>query len=304
MFCTIGEMSGEGYLRIGELSRRVGVSPELLRAWERRYDLLGPDRSPGGFRLYSDADVERIGVMKEHLGRGLSAAEAARLARVVAPTPVRAVVENRAELAADREALRDALDRFDEVGAHDALDRLLSTFTAETVLGDVVMPLLRELGDRWEQGQATIAQEHFASNLLRGRLLGLARGWDRGTGPRAILACPPDDLHDLGLLVFGLALRARGWRITFLGANTPLETISDTASRISPDVIVIAALMPSRIRSVLGQVRELAKDRRVALAGAAATPKLAEQAGAELLAEDPLHAAERLAGFSPAVESS
>jgi DNA-binding transcriptional MerR regulator/methylmalonyl-CoA mutase cobalamin-binding subunit len=304
MFCTIGEMSGEGYLRIGELSRRVGVSPELLRAWERRYDLLGPDRSPGGFRLYSDADVERIGVMKEHLGRGLSAAEAARLARVEAPTPVRAVVENRAELAADREALRDALDRFDEVGAHDALDRLLSTFTAETVLGDVVMPLLRELGDRWEQGQATIAQEHFASNLLRGRLHGMARGWDRGTGPRAILACPPDDLHDLGLLVFGLALRARGWRITFLGANTPLETIADTASRISPDVIVIAALMPSRIRSVLGQVRELAKDRRVALAGAAATPKLAEQAGAELLAEDPLHAAERLAGLSPAGASN
>lgn len=299
MFSTISGMNAAGYLRIGELSRRVGVSPELLRAWERRYGLLGPERSPGGFRLYSDVDVARIRAMKEHLGRGLSAAEAARLARTVEAAPEREEVV-RPELAAEQDALRDALDRFDEVGAHDALDRLFSTFTMETVLGDVVIPLLHDLGDRWEQGQATVAQEHFASNLLRGRLLGLARGWDRGTGPRAILACPPDELHDLGLLVFGLALRARGWRITFLGANTPLDTIADTAIRIAPDIVVIAALMPSRLRAVLPQVRVLAKEWRVALAGASASQKLAEQAGAELLGEDPLAAAERVAGFAPA----
>ncbi len=303
MFCTIGEMGGEGYLRIGELSRRIGLSPEVLRAWERRYDLLEPQRSAGGFRLYSDADVERIGVMREYLARGLSPAEAARLARAGAPMEVQAV-EDRAELAAAHDALHDALDRFDEVGAQAALDRLLSTFTVETVLGDVVIPLLRDLGERWELGQSTIAQEHFASNLLRGRLLGLARGWDRGSGPRAVLACPPDELHDLGLVVFGLALHARGWRVILLGANTPLETIADTARRVSPDLVVIAALMPSRIRSVLPEVRQLALDWRVALAGAAATQKFAEQAGAELLGEDPLAAAERVAGFLPASASS
>jgi MerR family transcriptional regulator, light-induced transcriptional regulator len=296
-------MSDKGYLRIGELSRRIGLSPELLRAWERRYDLLEPERSAGGFRLYSDADVERIGVMREHLARGLSPAEAARLARAGTSMPVQAV-EDRAELVAAHEALRDALDRFDEVGAQAALDRLLSTFTVETVLGDVVIPLLRDLGERWELGQATIAQEHFASNLLRGRLLGLARGWDRGSGPRAVLACPPDELHDLGLVVFGLALHARGWRIILLGANTPLETIADTARRVSPDLVVIAALMPSRIRSVLPEVRQLALDWRVALAGAAATQKFAEQVGAELLGEDPLAAAERVAGFMPPSASS
>jgi MerR family transcriptional regulator, light-induced transcriptional regulator len=292
-------MSDKGYLRIGELSRRIGLSPELLRAWERRYDLLEPERSAGGFRLYSDADVERIGVMKEYLGHGLSPAEAARLARAGTPMPVQAV-EVRAELAADGEALHDSLDRFDGVGAQVALDRLFSTFTVETVLGDVVVPLLRDLGERWEQGQATIAQEHFATNLLRGRLLGLARGWDQGRGPRAILACPPNELHDLGLIIFGLALHARGWRIILLGANTPLETIADTARRVSPDLVVIAALMPSRFRSVLPELRQLARDRRIALAGVAATQKLAEQAGAELFGEDPLAAAERVADFSPA----
>lgn len=296
-------MAGDGYLRIGELGRRVGVSPELLRAWERRYDLLRPDRSPGGFRLYSDTDVERIRVMKEHLGRGLSAAEAARLARAGEPQVAGESVADRGELVAERDALRESLDRFDEVGAHIALDRLLSTFTVEAVLGDVVIPVLHELGDRWERGEATVAQEHFASNLLRGRLLGLARSWDRGSGPRALLACPPNELHDFGLVVFGLGLRARGWRITFLGADTPLETIADTASRIAPDLIVIAALMPSRIRSALPPIRGLAEDWRVAIAGAAATQKLADQCGAELLGEDPLGAAERLAGFTPAAAS-
>ena len=293
-------MNGDGYLRIGELSRRVEVSPELLRAWERRYDLLGPERSAGGFRLYSDADVVRIQAMKEQLARGLSAAEAARLARDVKIATELTEPDARPALAAEQLELRDALDRFDGTAAHTALDRLLAAFTEETVLRDIVIPLLHDLGDRWEQGKATVAQEHFASNLLRGRLLGLARGWDRGSGPRALLACPPDELHDLGLVVFGLALRARGWRITFLGADTPLETIADTAGRIAPDVVVIAALMPSRLRSVLAQVRDLAKDRRVAIAGAAATQKLADQAGAELLGEDPLGAAERLSSLSPA----
>ncbi len=292
--------NGDGYLRIGELSRRVGVSPELLRAWERRYDLLGPERSAGGFRLYSDADVARIQAMKEQLARGLSAAEAARLARDVQITTDLAEPEARPALVAEQLELRDALDRFDGIAAHAALDRLLAAFTEETVLRDIVIPLLHDLGDRWEQGEVTVAQEHFASNLLRGRLLGLARGWDRGSGPRALLACPPGELHDLGLVVFGLALRARGWRITFLGADTPLETITETAGQIASDVVVIAALMPSRLRSVLAQVRDLAKDRRVAIAGAAATQKLADEMGAELLGEGPLDAAEHLASLSPA----
>jgi methanogenic corrinoid protein MtbC1 len=90
-------------------------------------------------------------------------------------------------------------------------------------------------------GEVSIAQEHFASNVLRGRLLGLARGWDRGAGPRAVLACPPDERHDLGLLIFGLALREHGWRITFLGADTPSNTLVETVQRIGPEALVLAA---------------------------------------------------------------
>jgi len=88
-------------------------------------------------------------------------------------------------------ALRQVLDAFDEPAARAVLDRLMSDLSLTAVLRDVVMPYLTELGERWERGTASVAQEHFASNLIRGRLAGLARGWGNGHGPRAVLACPP-----------------------------------------------------------------------------------------------------------------
>src|SRR4029079_18361359 len=125
----------------------------------------------------------------------------------------------------DAAELRAALDVLDAQGAHLVLDRVLGRYTLETVLVSVVLPYLRDLGERWARGDASVVQEHFASNLLRGRLLALARGWERGAGPAALLACAAGEQHDLPLIMFGLALRAQGWRIVFLGADTPLGTI-------------------------------------------------------------------------------
>ena len=117
-------------------------------------------------------------------------------------------------------------------------------------LSEIVMPYLRDLGDRWERGEVTVAQEHFASSVLRGRLLGLARGWGRGIGPRALLACAPGEQHDLGLIAFGLALRAHGWRIEYLGADTPLDDDRRASLTLSSvDLVVVSAVAPERIGS-------------------------------------------------------
>ena len=156
------------------------------------------------------------------------------------------------------------------------------------------MPLLRDLGDRWGGGHSSIAQEHFATNVLRGRLMSLARGWGQGRGPIAVLACPPNELHDIALVVFGLALRSRGWRITFLGTNTPVETIAETAAAVSPAAVVVAAEMEHHLAAVTAAIGALARDVPVALAGAGATPDLALRTGATLLREDPVAAADRL----------
>lgn len=262
-------MASDGVLRIGELSRRAGVSPELLRAWERRYGLLRPERSAGGLRLYSTADVERVRVMRAHLAEGLAAAEAAALASeaVAGDEPAAPAALSPAAL---RDDLAAALDGFDEPAAQAALDRLLAVTTVDTLLGHVVLPYLHELGDRWQRGDASVAQEHFASGVLRGRLLGMARGWGLGVGPAAVLACLPGEQHDLGLIAFGLALRSHGWRIVFLGGDTPIATVAELSGRLEPNLVVLSAVSAERVQPVAEELRDLARRHRLALGGAAA----------------------------------
>lgn len=286
-FRTMGRVSNDPQLRIGELSRRTGVAPELLRAWERRYGLLRPQRSEGGFRLYSGADERRVELMRRHLRRGLAAAEAARLAAAAGDTPERGQAEAQPELEAGAGRLRASLDEFDETGAQAALDELLGTFTVETVLAGVILPYLVELGERWSTGEATVAQEHFASNLLRGRLLGLGRGWDSGEGPRAVLACAPGELHDLGLIAFGLTLGRRGWRITYLGPDTPIESLVDTAAQLSPELVVVSATTKRRLTPLLEPLKALGRKTRVTVAGSGA----ADVTEVESLGGDPVAAA-------------
>ena len=280
-------------LRIGELSRRHGVSPDLLRAWERRYGLLVPQRSPGGFRLYTPEDEARVRAMRRGLAQGLSASVAARMAlREPAPPDGPGLVE---ALAALRAELGEALETFRDVDAQAVLDRLLATFSVTTALRDVVLPYLRDVGDRWEARQLSVAQEHFASGIIRGRLLGLARGWDTGVGPRALLACPPDEHHDLGLVCFGLALREHGWRITHLGTDTPIDTLRDTAADLEPAVIVVCAERQGPMEAAIDEIQQLARGFDVALAGRGATAEQAHRAGARLLQDAPIAAAARMA---------
>ncbi len=274
-----------GLVRIGELSRRSGVSPELLRAWERRYELLRPTRSAGGLRLYSQDDLQRVQTMQRHLAAGLAAAEAASLAKRLMPTAARADADERAELAG-------AFAVFDEPRAQASLDRLVASRTLDALLVEVILPYLHELGDAWQRGEASIAQEHFASNVIRGRLLGLSRGWGLGGGPLAVLACLPGEQHELGLLSFGLALNARGWRIAYLGPDTPLETVAET-STLRPDLTVLTSVDPERLRALAPRLRALSRVRRLALAGAGTTGVTGLLA-ALTLAGDPVAEAERI----------
>jgi DNA-binding transcriptional MerR regulator len=312
-----------GYLRIGELARRTGVSPELLRAWERRYGLLRPARSQGGFRLYTAADEARIRRMRDYLGRGVAAAEAARLAvdaeaqATIAPQGLAenaeppapgagALQSSGTTAAAPRSVLQVAagelamaLDRFEEEQAQAVLDRVLAAFATETVMRDLLIPYLHDLGERWERGDVSIAQEHFASNLLRGRLLGLARGWGQGHGPAAVLACLSGEQHELGLLAFGITLYRRGWRVTYLGADTPIATIRDAITDATPRLVVLAATVPEYFAAHADAIAELGSQTTVAIGGAGATVELAGRTGARLLDQDPVSAAESLDQVPP-----
>jgi DNA-binding transcriptional MerR regulator len=273
-------------LRIGELSKRTGVSAELLRAWERRYGLLRPTRSSGGLRLYTDEDVDRVRLMQRHLADGLAAAEAAAAAaRTVAGEEAAPPALSPAAL---RDELNQSLDGFDEPRAQAILDRLLGVSTLELLLGEVVLPYLSELGERWARGDASIAQEHFATAVLRGRLLGIARGWGAGIGPVAVLACLPGERHDLGLIAFGLALRARGWRIVYLGPDTPIETVDDASRNLRPSLIVLSAVSGEHVQPHGAGLRGLAARQPLALGGGAAASGVLESEGVLMLTGDPI----------------
>ena len=278
----------EGYLRIGELARRTGTSPELLRAWEQRYGVLRPTRSEGGFRLYSDQDEARVLRTKALIAEGLSASEAAR--RALGP-------EGPAEREEDVPAteglaveFREALDRFDEDGANRALDRLLAALSLETVMQQVLLPYLHVLGNRWASGEISVAQEHFASSLIRGRLFGLARGWGTARGPSLLLACPPGEEHDLGLLMFGIAAWRRGWRIVYLGQDTPVETIAQAVDTVEPALVVLAVAEGTPIASHTHALRMLSRRIPVAVGGGI-RPEELSGLGVRMLEGDPVDAA-------------
>lgn len=273
------------------------MSPELLRAWERRYGLLRPTRSSGGLRLYSAEDLERVRLMQQFLAEGFAAAEAAALATRTADDDVGTAA---LEPGLARGELTAALDDFAEPRAQAVLDRLLAATSVEAVLTGIVLPYLHELGERWRRGEVSIAQEHFASSVLRGRMLGLARGWGRGVGPMALLACLPGEQHELGLMAFGLALRSRGWRIAYLGSDTPLATIDLAARSLEPSLLVLSTVSGERLQAVAAELQELAKQHRLALGGSGAMAAGSAGLAAILLPDDPVAAADELTTLASA----
>jgi MerR family transcriptional regulator, light-induced transcriptional regulator len=281
-------------MRIGELSRRTGVNPELLRAWERRYRLLRPRRTGGGTRTYSATDEARVRLMRRYLDDGLPPAQAAEMVTAtrlsVRPGQATGSIPP-AEVAEAHVEMHASLDRFDETSAQRALERLFGTYSASTVVRDVMMPYLREVGQRWAEGHVSVAQEHFATNFMHARLLAFARGWDRGLGPRALLACAPGEQHTFGLIGFGVALHQRGWRITYLGADTTVAMVEEAAAHVGPDLVVVCAVMRERMTAMVDGLRSLSTRWPTAIAGAGTSVTLAAQLSVRHLGGDPVSAA-------------
>jgi methanogenic corrinoid protein MtbC1 len=137
----------------------------------------------------------------------------------------------------------------------------------------------------------SVAQEHFASNLLRGRLLGLAQGWGQGRGPGAILTCVPGEQHELGLLAFGVVLRRRGWRITYLGTDSPIGPVAEISRSIVPAVVVLLGMTEEGFLDQAREIEKLARQVQVVIAGRGATHEVARHTRTQVLDQDPVSAA-------------
>jgi methanogenic corrinoid protein MtbC1 len=161
------------------------------------------------------------------------------------------------------------------------LDHALLNFGLAETIQLVVMPCLRDVGRRWECGEISVADEHFATGVIRRRLVRLAAGWDEDGDRVALLACASGELHDVGLLCFGLALHSyHGWRITYLGADVPVHDLDDAAASIEPDLVVASAVTAARFFPDLERWRALARRAPLAIGGAGAGTRLAREMGA------------------------
>lgn len=286
-------------MRIGELSRRVGVSTHVLRAWETRYALLRPVRSSGGYRLYGPGDVRRVNAVLELRAKGVSAAEAARTVLRAERLGGSEPLESGSRLTDDEimehlDEFVECVRSFDESSAQVVVDRLSQGLNLEDFIQRALMPALALVGDRWEQGSLTVAHEHFASNLLRHRLTSLALTWSVGVGPRVVLACPARERHDMPLLALGVLLGAKGWQVKYLGADTPLTDLANACRVVDPHVVILASTRRSALEAVAPGLRHLAQRQTVAIGGRGASAELADALGACLLPPSLVDSAELL----------
>jgi DNA-binding transcriptional MerR regulator len=263
------------------------VSVDRLRAWERRYGLLEPVRTPAGYRLYSPTDERRVRAMQAQLAAGVSAAQAAAAVRERPAGDLAA-----AHLA--RERLAAALTSFDEPGAMRLLDALFAELGDEQAIDAVIFPVLRQVGEAWASAALHVGQEHFASTLVEARLLARFHALADPAGRPALLACAPGERHTLGLIGLAIALRGRGRPVTYLGADTPVADLRRSVDQLDPAVVVLSAVIAGRCEAARAQLRELAARIPLALGGPGASRAVADAVGARLLEGDPLTAADAL----------
>lgn len=245
--------------RIKSVAALTGVPPETLRAWERRYRIVEPRRSSGGYRLYSDQDVATLVRIRSLVEQGLKVSEAVQRVRQGNPTVAAGVTAASAvEIDELRKDLLDGLLALDRGAATRAADRLVLLPHGER-LEAVLMPILREIGERWSRGEATIVQEHFASAFIRELLIGMITALHGGpTGGReAICAGTPGELHELGLLGIAVHLALRGWRVTYLGADVPPESLRQLLHKHQPALLCTSLLTPRTADAALSYAREL-----------------------------------------------
>ena len=190
--------------------------------------------------------------------------------------------------------LEQTLEAFDETGGHRILTQVFDELGVEDALSLVVLPYLHELGERWSAGSIGVAQEHFASNVLRSRLSVLMGADERPEGPLAVLACMPGEQHEFGLMATSIVLSRLGWRTCYLGADTPSAELALTSRTLQPEVVVVAARRATAFAAHAPALRRVARSTAVRLAAAGATDDVARLCHATRLDGDPVRGARTL----------
>lgn len=226
----------------------TGLTPATLRAWERRYNLLKPLRSPGGHRMYTQNEIEMLKWLVARQNEGLSISHAVELWRSqetinLAPRQPALTPPVTGDQGIALEEMRKnwlaACKNFDEASAEQILAQAFAFAAPEMVCTEILQKGLAEMGELWYKGAISVQQEHFASALAMRRLHTLYAAAPMPTRPgRLLAACPPGEAHEFSLLMLAFILRLRGWEVIYLGANVPLSRLDVTLQQTSPRLVL------------------------------------------------------------------
>jgi len=212
-------------------SRITGLSAELLRAWERRYRVVVPMRTPGGTRRYRAADLERLRLVKAAVDAGHRISRVAEMSDAelrAAALPESVLPKNQAHI----EEILTALERLDTLETQRLLSLQLSALGPVRFARQIAKPLVYEIGERWSRGEISVASEHMATAVLRS-MFGAALQPTAATvlGPRIVFATPPGERHELGLQMAALTAMGAGAQSIYLGADLPIDEIARAVER-------------------------------------------------------------------------
>jgi methanogenic corrinoid protein MtbC1 len=262
----------------------TGLSPDLLRAWERRHGVVIPERTDGGTRRYRASDVERLRFVKAAVDSGHRIGVVANLSN----TELQILSGQGPDGSpAQLDGMLDAVESFDSSELQRLLSVQLSTLGAPRFARDVAQLMLAEIGERWARGELGIAKEHMACAVIR-NLIGptLQPTALSVTGPKMVFATPPDEKHELGLMMATLTTVSAGGNCLYLGADLPVEEVVVAARDFGADVVVMSMVMTRAIdaRRAVTLLRSELEDHVQIWIGGLASAELDDYAGVEYIA--------------------
>jgi len=282
---------------IRTVSTLTGVNAITLRAWERRYGLIKPVRTDSGHRVYTRTDIDNIHRIVALLDKGVAISQV----RHTLGEPDQGVtrVDEAGPWAGFRERMVMAITQFDENRLEDTYNEILALYPTDLVTRKVLLPLLVELGARWQSTEGSVAEEHFFGVYLRNKLGARFHHRNRNnTGPKLLAACLPGEQHEVGLLLFALAAHEQGYRLVLLGADMPLADLPLAAKRSQSAAIVLSGSVEPDAQMLAEQLPALvaAAGMPVFIGGLTAVRRRDEivAAGAVPLGNDIAHGLQRI----------
>lgn len=256
--------SDEPIYNIGVVSRMTGIPVATLRVWERRYKFPSAGRTAGGHRLYSEHELARLRWVKSTIDEGMQTSQAIRALRSherqgripelgpLAAEPALQPMPEGGSLDAFRRRFTQTLEHSDLDKADQLLGEIMAVYPLENVIFEVIAPTLVEIGESWRAGRINVATEHLASAFLRQRLtMWLVTGPPTHPIRPIVLACAPNDWHEIGLLMLGVLLRRRRWPVAYLGQAVPLPDLAKFVRDIRPPIVVVVAMTQETGQSLL-----------------------------------------------------